>query len=231
MSKKPNEKRLNESQRCEIIAKLSKTDAPNKRAITHKYDVSEGAIKKVWDKREQILERSALMFDEAKKKTFQSSVGHFTELEDMLYTWINSMRRANLLVPPSLAIAKARSIALNLSFPKTDFKASWQWLSQFKVLQRLQKMLLHGEGAEVKKSDLGLLAALDNLYVIIAQYDPENVYNMDETGLFFRLLPKYSLLMPDEDISPTREGRKNPKIGFLLSCAPTLWELTKFLAH
>jgi hypothetical protein len=85
MSKKPNGKRLNESQRCEIIVKLSKTDAPSKKAIACEYDVSERAIKKVWDKREQIVERSALMFDEAKKKTFRSSVGRFTELEDMLY--------------------------------------------------------------------------------------------------------------------------------------------------
>jgi hypothetical protein len=70
MLKKPNEKRLNESQRCEIIAKLSKTNVPSKRAIAREYDVSEGAIRKVWDKREQILERSALMSDEAKDKIF-----------------------------------------------------------------------------------------------------------------------------------------------------------------
>jgi hypothetical protein len=85
MSKKPNRKRFNESQRCEIIAKLIKMDAASKRAITREYNVSEGAIRKVWDKREQILERSTLMSDEAKNKTFQSSVGRFTELEDMLY--------------------------------------------------------------------------------------------------------------------------------------------------
>jgi hypothetical protein len=70
MSKKPNKKRLNESQKCEIIAKLSKTDAPSKKAIACEYDVNEGVIRKVWDKQEQILERSALMSYEAKKKTF-----------------------------------------------------------------------------------------------------------------------------------------------------------------
>jgi len=168
MSKKPNGKRLNESQRCEIIAKLSKTDAPSKRAIAREYDVTEGAIRKVWDKREQILERYALMSDEAKEKTFRSSVGRFTKLENMLYIWIDSMRGANLLVPPSLAMAKAKSIALSLSISETDFKASWQWLSRFRVRQGLQKMLLHGEGAEVNKSDLGLMAALDDLHAIIA---------------------------------------------------------------
>jgi len=71
-------------------------------------------------------------------------------------------------------------------------------------------MLLHGEGAEVDKNDPELLSALEELYSIIAQYDPENVYNMDETGLLFHLLPKYSILMPNEDISSTR-GKKKAK--------------------
>jgi len=79
--------------------------------------------------------------------------------------------------------------------------------------------MLHGEGAEVNKSDLGLLAALDDLYAIIAQYDPENVYNMDETGLFFHLLPRYSLLMPNEDISTTRGKKKSKDRVSLIVCA------------
>jgi hypothetical protein len=39
MSKKPNGKCLNESQRCEIIAKLSKTDVASKRAIAREYEL------------------------------------------------------------------------------------------------------------------------------------------------------------------------------------------------
>jgi hypothetical protein len=51
-------------------------------------------------------------------------------------------------------------------------------------------MLLHKEGAKVNKSNPRLLVALDDLYTIIAQYDLKNVYNMDEIGLFFCLLPR-----------------------------------------
>jgi hypothetical protein len=80
-------------------------------------------------------------------------------------------------------------------------------------------MLLHGEGVKVNKSDLGLLATLDNLYEIIAQYDPENVYNMDKTGLFFRLPPRYNLLMPNEDISTTRGKKKSKDRVSLIVCA------------
>jgi hypothetical protein len=80
-------------------------------------------------------------------------------------------------------------------------------------------MLLHREGAEVKKSDLGLLAALNDLYAIIAQYDLENVYNMDETGLFFCLLPRYNLLMLDEDISTIRGKKKSKDRVSFIVCA------------
>jgi hypothetical protein len=167
MSKKLTDKRLNESQHCEIISKLSKTNPPSKCALVREYDVNEGAIRKVWEKRDSILERSALLSEEAKQKTFRASVGRFTELEDMLYIWIDSMRHARLPVPPSLAIAKAKSIASTLSIFDSDFKASWQWLSRFRTRRCLQKMLLHGEGAEVDKNDLELLSALEELYSII----------------------------------------------------------------
>jgi len=133
MSKKLTGKRLNESQHCEIISKLSKTNPPSKRALAREYDVNEGAIRKVWEKRDSILEQSALLFEEAKQKTFRASVGRFTELEDMLYIWIDSIRRAKLPILPSLAIVKAKSIASTLSIFDSDFKASWQWLSRFRT--------------------------------------------------------------------------------------------------
>jgi hypothetical protein len=46
-----------------------------------------------------------------------------------------------------------------------------------------------------------------------------NVYNMDETGLFFRLFPRYSLLMPNEDISTTKGKKKAKDRIFLIVCA------------
>jgi len=64
------------------------------------------------------------MSDEAKEKTFQSSIGRFIELEDMLYIWIDNMCHVNFPILPSLAIAKMKSIASSLLIPKTDFKAS-----------------------------------------------------------------------------------------------------------
>ena len=48
------------------------------------------------------------MSEEGKRNTLRASIGRFSELEDVLYVWIDSMRRARLPVPPSLLIVKAK---------------------------------------------------------------------------------------------------------------------------
>ena len=106
-------KRLNESERLELISDLNQPNPPSKRCIARQYGVSEAAIRKVWSKCEDIRKRSALMFEEAKKKTFGASVGRFTEVEDKLYLWIGGVRRENLPVPPSLAFSKQKKLLKN----------------------------------------------------------------------------------------------------------------------
>ena len=54
---KPEATCLTEAQRCEIVAKLSKPNAPSKWALGREYEVNEGTIRKVWDNWENILQR------------------------------------------------------------------------------------------------------------------------------------------------------------------------------
>ena len=95
-----------------------------------------------------------------------------------------ALRRENLPVPSSLIILKSKKIAEELLISQDDFKASWDGLADLER-RGIQQLLFHGEGAEVDRENPDLVAALDKLYAIIAKYDPKNVYNMDEIGLFF----------------------------------------------
>ena len=98
---------------------------------------------------------------------------------------------------------QSKKIAEGLLISENDFKASWQWSSQLRVYKGLQNMLLHGVGGEVDKKNPELLAALEVFCSVIVQYEPECVYNMGQTGLFFCLLPRYTILMPSEGINTT----------------------------
>jgi hypothetical protein len=74
-------------------------------------------------------------------------------------------------------------------------------------------MLLYGEEAEVDKGDPQLLAALD-LYAIVTEYNPENVYLMDETGLIFGFYRDIAFLCRTK-ISQLQEAKRKSKIEFL----------------
>ena len=122
------------------------------------------------------------------------------------------MRHLKLELPPTLVMAKAVEIARSLNINKNELKTSWGWFQKFRIRKGFKAVLMFGEGAEVNKTDPQLLESLDKLYEIIRKYPPSCVYNMDETGLFHRLLPCYTLLMPHKDVSTIR-GIKNQKIG------------------
>ena len=51
-------KRLNDSQRLEIISKLQRPNPPSKRAIAREYDIVESSVRKLWDQRESIIKRT-----------------------------------------------------------------------------------------------------------------------------------------------------------------------------
>lgn len=100
-----------------------------------------------------------------------------------------------------------------------SFKASCQWVKKFRHRKGIQSMMLHGEGAEVDKKNPELLQALSGLYKKISKYEPENVYNMDETGLVFRTLSTVSSALPNENVNTIRGKKKTKDRIFLTVCA------------
>ena len=79
-------------------------------------------MRKISINREAICKLSALMSKETKKKKFPASVERFTELEEKLYIWIDSMRQANFPVPSSIAILKAKKSLNNYRYHRRTSK-------------------------------------------------------------------------------------------------------------
>ena len=117
-------KRLSDSQRLEIIAKLQKPNPPSKRAIARAYCVSESAIRKLWGHKDSIFKCTQLVPESTRVSTFRVSQACFPELEDRLFLWVDTMRHLKLELPPTLVMAKAVEIARSLNINKNEFKAS-----------------------------------------------------------------------------------------------------------
>ena len=65
----------------------------------------------------------------------------------------------------------------------------------------------------MNKEDPALLEQLNKLYDEIKTYDADRIYNVDETGIFFIMIPNYTYILPNEDVKTAR-GRKKAKESF-----------------
>jgi hypothetical protein len=63
-------------------------------------------------------------------------------------------------------------------------------------------------GGEVDMNDTGLQEKLRDLRTLIDTYEVNNVYNKDETGLFFRIVPRYTLLLQGKDVKRLDEVKR-----------------------
>jgi len=69
-----------------------------------------------------------------------------------------------------------------------DFKASEGWLSKFKERHGITFKSIQGEAAAVDLESVDKWRS-DILRKCIVHYSPSDIFNVDETGLFWRLLP------------------------------------------
>ena len=81
------------------------------------------------------------------------------------------------------------------------FTASESWARKVAQANGWRSIVLHGEAGKV---DVTVVAdEMGRLRALIATYKPENVYNMDETGLLYKCLPNRSYVK-EEDIKTAR---------------------------
>ena len=104
--------------------------------------------------------------------------------------WISNINSNCVPLSDSLIIAKAKKFG-ELIGVETKFKYSIGWLDRFKKRYGISAKTISGESASVDKSCINHLR--DELKLITRKYNPNDVYNMDETALFFRMLPNKTL--------------------------------------
>ncbi|PFX20594.1 Tigger transposable element-derived protein 6 [Stylophora pistillata] len=98
-----------------------------------------------------------------------------------------------------------------------SFMASNGWLESFKARHNIRCAVLSGEAADVDPT------VVDDwekrLETILEGYELEDIYNADETGVFFRAFPTKSLVLRGEQCSGGKKSRD--RLILLLACSAT----------
>lgn len=154
--------------------------------LVKKYKVHRATISRIVSKKSVEKLKS---IQEDKSVSLKSKVAavraHHPNLDQQVYSWFLSVRNPSgkckpLPVSRELIQTRARQIAESLGV--TGFQASdgcfrnWRWRYDIGKSVRL-----HGEAGDV---DLSMYEELmEELKMSISSYDPDKVFNMDETGI------------------------------------------------
>ena len=191
---------------------LDESKTKSQRELASSFNVSLGTVNKVIKERKEIMER--FLSGENKEQT-RKQEPKFCGIEQRLLSWFHTARSRNIVVTGPLLQTKALEIAKNMNI---DFKASNGWLYRFQKRHRIACKSLTGESADVSEEAVNSWKT-DLLPRLIEGYAKEDVFNADETALFYRQLPKKSLVAAGDDTSGVKVMKE--RLTILLACSQT----------
>jgi hypothetical protein len=111
-------------------------------------------------------------------------------LESRRWSWVQEMERCNLCLSRELIRLKARSLQVTLC-DAWDLALSDGWLTAFEKRHGLRLHQQYGEAASAGPETVRL--GRERLQELVELFDPQDVYNMDETGLCYAMAPARSI--------------------------------------
>ncbi|XP_033730921.1 tigger transposable element-derived protein 4-like [Pecten maximus] len=116
---------------------------------------------------------------------------NFDDIEAVLLKWFTYARDHNLPISGPMLKSKASDLAEKMG--EQNFASSTGWVDRFKERHGICFKKICGEAKSVDTSSDAMTKWADDLRTILSEYQPNNIFNADETGIFYRLLPDRTL--------------------------------------
>ena len=149
--------------------------------LAKQFDISEATVSKIVRDKVRWL---SLDPNTNKAIMKRQRTGKHPLLEEAVALWISRAVAASLTITGEIIRGKAKKLAKALDIK--DFNASKGWLTNFKKRYHIKEYKRQGEGASAPLEKIPQFQS--ELREIIKSYQPEDVYNADETGLYWRMV-------------------------------------------
>lgn len=135
-----------------------------------------------------------------KRKTMKKS--SLSDMESALFEWFKQKRISGPMV-----CEKAKWFHEHLKIEET-FNASQGWLFRFKTRHGIRQLDIQGESLSGDLTAATLFNDEFNSFLSKLNLSPDQVYNADESGLFWKMLPSKTLAAQSEKSAPGHKSSK-----------------------
>lgn len=174
----------------------------------------------------QTYDKEAACPDRKRQFYQNSAYSAYAKVDSIVFKWFSKMRSLNIPVSGPMIQTMALGVAKALNQP--EFKASGGWLSRFKGRHTITG--IRGKKIRGEKSAMSQQVTIDNwherLTVILKRYGPRDIFNMDETSVFYRALPDKTLAVKGSDVAGVQKSKERLTASL---CVNQLGEFEKVL--
>nr|XP_043069112.1 tigger transposable element-derived protein 6-like [Drosophila bipectinata] len=189
MSQKRTHKTLSIAQKQNII--LAIDNGTKKIDVAKQFDVAPSTITSILQKKEFIMQASS---SSKLKRQKHAEYPNQCCRQKSLILWITQCRQSNVPIGGELLKEKALFFAKAMNI--MDFKASSGWLDRFKHRHNIAFKKMCGESSSV--DDDVCSEWKEKLSDLIKDYEDKDIFNADETGLFYKCLPDRTYCFKNE---------------------------------
>ncbi len=148
----------------------------------------------------------------------------YKDLNERVFDWFCTARGRGF--PVSGTMIQEKAVLLSAEYDDADaFVASNGWLDRWKKRFNVKCSVLSGESAGVSEEDVADWAK--RLPNIIDGYDMSDIFNADETGLYYRALPTRSMVTKEDKCKGTKTSKD--RMTVLLCCSAKGEKLKPFV--
>ena len=200
--------RLSIKEKYELIQEHKRQKSVDE--LTEKYKCGKTAVYEILKKEKEIVE--AFVTTQNIDSKAKSRAPKFDKVDELAYNWLCQALAKKLPVSGPILQQKAKELACELN--EVEFKASNGWLAKFKARHNLTFVNICGESKDVQQEPVNDFR--EKLPEIIAGYEPKNIANCDETGLFYRAIPNKTLYPKGEKCFGGKRSKE--RLTVLLCC-------------
>lgn len=199
--------RLSLGEQAEAVRRLRKGDSAWQ--VMRVYGIGRRTVTKLRKNGDDIIRRAELGTNSLSSKSSKSAL--YPSIETKLYEFVTFCRASKLPVTCATLQQKAVMIRDALLQNCSDqieaeklssFTASKGWAVAFVNRHALRSVSLSGEGGSA--SALEVATDMTKLREALTKYDAKCIFNVDETGLFFKLLPRRTYICAYENRKSVR---------------------------
>lgn len=199
-------KNFSVEEKAHIIFRLENNEKNSN--IATEFGVSHSTISTIWKNRDKIKRE----FECERYNVKKIRGSDHEDIDNALLKWFKTQRNFNIPINGPILQEKANDLAKLLG---KDFSCSSSWIQRFRVRHNITFSKINGESASVNLEET--TKWMEMVWPKLREvYDDAEIYNCDETGLFFKMLPDKTFKFKGETCSG---GKMSKERLTVLVCA------------